>query len=124
VARKVLLIEDCPQSQQTLYETLCQQGYAVSTISDPGAALASVEEWAKQFHLVILEEAMSGRSGMNLLHEVRSKNPHLPVVVVTRDGDWNGYARALSEGAADYIPLPTKRRELLTAVEGALAQAA
>ncbi len=122
--RSVLLVEDCPESQQTLHETLCQQGYTVSTISDLNAALATVEEWAKQFHLVIIEEAIGGRSGMDLLHEARSKCRDLPVVIVTRDGDWNGYARALSEGAVDYIPLPIKRRELLTAVEGALAQAA
>jgi len=119
--RAVLLIEDCPQNQQTLHETLQSNGYSVSTISDPARALSTVEDWAKQYELVIIQEAMSGGSGLNLLREARARRKDLPIVVVTRDGDWNGYARALSEGAVDYFPMPVDRKELLKAVEGALA---
>jgi two-component system response regulator PhoP len=66
---------------------------------------------------------MYGRSGLQLLREARSKRRDLPVVVVTRDGDWNGYAHALDAGASDYIPHPINRRQLVTAVAEALAQA-
>jgi two-component system response regulator FixJ len=119
--RTVLLIEDCPQNQQDLHDALQSSGYSVSTISDPARALSTVEDWAKQYQLVIIQEAMSGRSGLKLLREARARRKDLPVVVVTRDGDWSGYARALSEGALDYFPLPVDRKELLKAVEGALA---
>jgi DNA-binding NtrC family response regulator len=119
--RTVLLIEDCPQNQQNLHDALQSNGYSVTTISDPERALNTVEDWAKQYQLVIIQEAMSGRSGLKLLHEARSHRKDLPVVVITRDGDWNGYARALSEGAVDYFPSPVDRQELLKAVEGALA---
>ena len=121
--RDVLLIEDCPQSQQDLHDALQSNGYSVSTISDPARALSTVEDWAKQYQLVIIQEAMSGRSGLKLLHESRARHKNLPVVVVTRDGDWHGYAKALSEGAVDYFPLPVDRKQLLKAVEGALVQA-
>jgi two-component system response regulator FixJ len=115
------LIEDCPQNQQDLHDALQSSGYAVSTISDPARALSTVEDWAKQYQLVIIQEAMSGRSGLKLLREARARRKDLPIVVVTRDGDWNGYARALSEGALDYFPMPVDRKELLKAVDGALA---
>ena len=118
---EVLVIEDCPQNQQTLHDTLQSSGYSVSTISDAERALSTVEDWAKQYQLVIIQEAMGGRSGLELLREARSRRKDLPVVVITRDGDWNGYARALSEGAVDYFPTPVNREELLRAVEGALA---
>lgn len=117
----VLVIEDCPQNQQSLHDALQASGYAVATISDAERALSTVEDWAKQYHLVIIQEAMSGRSGLELLREARSRRKDLPVVVITRDGDWNGYAQALSEGAVDYFPTPVNREELLRAVEGALA---
>ena len=117
----VLVIEDCPQNQQCLHEALQSSGYSVATISDAERALSTVEDWAKQYQLVIIQEAMSGRSGLELLREARSRRKDLPVVVITRDGDWNGYARALSEGAVDYFPTPVNREELLRAVEGALA---
>jgi len=118
---EVLVIEDCPQNQQSLHDALQAGGYTVATISDAERALCTVEDWAKQYHLVIIQEAMRGRSGLELLHEARSRRKDLPVVVITRDGDWNGYARALSEGAVDYFPTPVNREELLRAVEGALA---
>jgi DNA-binding NtrC family response regulator len=118
--RDVLLIEDCPESQQDLHDVLQSNGYSVATISDPARALRTVEEWAKQYQLVIIQEAMSGHSGLKLLREARTRHKDLPVVVVTRDGDWDGYADALSEGAVDYFPMPVDRKKLLKAVEGAL----
>ncbi|MGD0652605.1 MAG: response regulator [Verrucomicrobiia bacterium] len=119
----ILLIEDSPEAQQQIVDALRPCGYKVSTICDADAAMASVDEWARQFHLVIIEEAMRGRSGLQLLREVRSKRKDLPVVMVTRDGDWYGYARALSEGAQNYITHPIDQREFLMAIEEALAQA-
>jgi len=120
----ILLIEDCPEDQQCLSDTLQAHGYAVSTISDPERAMSKIEDWAGQYHLVIIEEAMAGRSGLTLLREARAKRHDLPVVMVTREGNWNGYASALSDGASDYIPCPIDRQELLSAVKQALSAAA
>jgi len=120
---RILLIEDSPEGQQFVSETLRKQGYAVSTLTDAERALATVAEWAKQFELVIIEEAMQGRSGLKLLREARTRRNDLPVVIVTRDGNWHSYARALDAGACDYIPHPIDQHELVTAVAEALAQA-
>src|SRR5262249_32985610 len=102
----VLLIEDSPKDQQFVQDVLNAQGYSVTTISDPERALSTVEEWARQYNFVIIQEAMRGRSGMDLVHAARVNRKDLPVLVVTRDGDWNGYAQALSEGVVDYFPTP------------------
>jgi len=117
----VLLIEDSPEDQQAVCDTLSAKGYSVTTICDAGRALSTVEDWAKQYNFVIIQEVMHGRSGMDLLHEVRSRRKDLPVLVVTRDGDWNGYARALSEGAVDYFQTPVDHKKLVKTVEKALA---
>jgi CheY-like chemotaxis protein len=119
----VLLIEDCPKDQQDVQDVLQAQGYTVTTISDPERALSTVEEWAKQYNFVIIQEAMRGRRGMELVHAARLSHKDLPMLVVTRDGDWNGYAQALSEGVVDYFPSPIDHKKLVKAVEGALAQA-
>ena len=98
-----------------------REGYSVTTISDPERALNTVEDWAKQYNFVIIQELMHGRSGMELVHEVRIRRKDLPILVVTRDGDWNGYARALSEGAVDYFQSPFDGKKLVKAVEDSLA---
>jgi len=117
----VLLIEDSPEDQQAVCDTLSAKGYSVTTISDADLALSTVEDWAKQYNFVIIQEVMHGRSGMDLLREARSFRKDLPVLVVTRDGDWNGYARALSEGAVDYFQTPVDHKKLVKTVEKALA---
>ena len=116
----VLLIEDSPEDQQAVCDTLSAKGYSVTTISDSERALNTVEDWAKQYNFVIIQEVMHGRSGMELLRELRSCRKDLPVLVVTRDGDWNGYARALSEGAVDYFQSPIDHKKLVKTVENAL----
>jgi CheY-like chemotaxis protein len=116
----VLLIEDSPKDQQIVQDVLHAQGYSVTTISDAERAFSTVEDWAKQYNFVIIQEAMRGRSGMELVHAARLSCKDLPVLVVTRDGDWNGYAQALSEGVVDYFPTPVDRKKLVRAVAGAL----
>jgi DNA-binding NtrC family response regulator len=103
---------------------LSAKGYSVTTISDPERALSTVEDWAKQYNFVIIQEVMRGRSGMELVHEARSRRKDLPILVVTRDGDWNGYARALSEGAVDYFQTPVDGKKLVKTVEDSLASTA
>jgi len=118
----VLLIEDSPADQQAVCDTLSAKGYSVTTISDPDRAWNTVEAWAKQYNLVIIQEVMRGHTGMDLVHEARLCRKDLPVLVVTRDGDWNGYARALSEGVVDYFQTPVDHKTLVSTVEHALAQ--
>ena len=119
----VLLVEDCPKDQQVVQDVLHAQGYSVTTISDPDRAFSTVEDWARQYNFVIIQEAMRGHSGMKLVHAARLSSKDLPLLVVTRDGDWNGYAQALSEGVVDYFPSPLDQKKLVKAVAGALAQA-
>ena len=114
----ILLIEDDPEDQQTVCEALSQHGCQVATITDTAQAMATVKDWARQYQLVIIEEAMQGRSGLKLLREARSKHCDLPVVMISRDAEWDGYARALSEGAIDYFPRPVDRKALLAVVDG------
>lgn len=117
---RVLLVEDSPEDQQVVCDTLSAKGYSVTTISDPERALNTVEDWAKQYNFIIIQEVMHGHSGMELVHEVRSRSKDLPILVVTRDGDWNGYARALSEGAVDYFQTPLDSKKLVKTVEDSL----
>ena len=117
----VLLIEDSPEDQQAVCDSLSAKGYSVTTISDPEQALSTIEDWAKQYNFVIIQEAIHGRSGMDLVRQARSRRKDLPILVVTRDGDWNGYAQALSAGAVDYFQTPLDRKKLVNTVESSLA---
>jgi DNA-binding response OmpR family regulator len=122
MARRILLIEDGPEEQQQLDEALRRLGYEVSIMADADHAMQTVEQWAQQFHLVIIEEAMRGHAGIQLLREARQQQHDLPVVMVTRDGGWDGYASALSAGAKNYLTHPFNTFELLSTVRAALVE--
>jgi FixJ family two-component response regulator len=71
---------------------------------------------------VVLDVRMPGPSGLDLQEALARRDHPLPVVFLTGHGDIPMTVRALKAGAADFLTKPVKRADLLSAVEGALAQ--
>lgn len=118
---RILLIEDSPESCQVVLDTLGKDNCDVATVSDCDEMLEKIEQWPRQFDAVIIEESMQGGKGMSLLHAVRNRTRRLPIVMVTRDGTWEGCARALAEGALNYLQFPLNPNELRRTIHRALA---
>ena len=74
--------------------------------------------------LVILDVMLPGRSGLDLLRELRAGRPRLPVLMLTARGDPVDRIVGLELGADDYLPKPFDPRELAARARAILRRAA
>ncbi len=100
---RILLVEDDPQLFTALAECLIGHGFAVRRTADGREALAALQK--EEFHLVLLDLALPGLSGLELLSWIKTNSPRTEVILFTTDQDTLGGAdQALRLGAYDYLP--------------------
>lgn len=75
-------------------------------------------------HLIITDLLMPEMDGLELLREVRQRQPDIPVVLMTAYGDESTAAEALEAGAASYVPKARQAECLVATVERVLEHAA
>jgi DNA-binding response OmpR family regulator len=66
---------------------------------------------------------MPGISGIELLHEIRSKWPHIAVIMLTGHGTLDSAMKAIKEDAFDYLLKPAQTGDIISAVDRALLAA-
>lgn len=121
MGKHVLLIEDEPNIIEAITFILRQDGWKVSTHSDGARAVSAVETLLPD--LVILDVMLPGRSGFEILQDLRAKNQtqSLPVLLLTAKGQAKDRQLAQSLGASHYMTKPFSNLEMLQVVRGLLA---
>jgi DNA-binding response OmpR family regulator len=118
----ILIADDDTDIRDLVVFKLERSGYAVTAAPDGEAAIALIRE--QPFHLAILDIMMPGRSGLDVLHEIRNDETLKDLLVIlltarSRDLDVDaGY----STGADDYVIKPFSPRELVHRVESLLSR--
>ncbi|TLF50676.1 sigma-54-dependent Fis family transcriptional regulator [Halomonas urmiana] len=105
----VMIIDDEAHLRITAGQTLELAGYAPQAFDSAEAALAAL---TPDFPGVVVSDIrMPGMDGMALLREVRSRDPDLPVILITGHGDISTAVEAMREGAWDFLekPFPGER---------------
>lgn len=69
------------------------------------------------FDAVILDLSMPGRSGIDLLAEIKHRHPKLPVLIMSLHGEEQFAVRALRAGAAGYLTKSAASEQLISAFE-------
>ena len=111
---RVLVIEDDSTLGRGLQEFLVQQGYAVDWLPDGEQVVGAVS--AQSYDLLLLDLNLPGRSGLDVLSELRAAGHHEPVLILTaRDGVEDRVA-GLDAGADDYVTKPFELAELAARV--------
>ena len=112
--RLVLVADDEMINREILREAL-QEDYEVICAEDGEKALAAVRENATQLSLVLLDLMMPGMSGTQVLQEMKndSELANIPVIVLTADQE--SEIECLSLGAADFIPKPYPKKDIIQA---------
>ena len=111
---RVLVIEDDSTLGRGLQEFLVQQGYAVDWLPDGEQVVGAVS--AQSYDLLLLDLNLPGRSGLDVLSELRAAGRHEPVLILTaRDGVEDRVA-GLDAGADDYVTKPFELAELAARV--------
>jgi two-component system NtrC family response regulator len=93
-------------------------GYLVSTVPSGEAALIALNK--QRPSLVLTDLKMPGISGLELLQQIRSQEPDLPVVMMTAFGTIQSAVQAVKAGAYDYLTKPIDQEDLLLVVNRAL----
>jgi two-component system response regulator PilR (NtrC family) len=115
---RILVVDDERSMQEFLEIFLRREGYEVTTVGDVDSALLAIEN--DDIALVITDIQMPGRSGIDLLHEVRDHSPETVVIVITAFGSAETAIAAMKDGAYDYITKPFKVDEIRLIIEKAL----
>ena len=110
----ILVVEDDPDLREALSDTLALSKYRVLTAVDGRHAVEMLEKHA--VGLVISDVQMPHMNGLALLHEIKSRWPHIPVLLMTAYGVISQAVEAMREGAADYLVKPFEVADLLSKV--------
>jgi len=118
---KILIADDHPVVRAGLKELL-SGAFGKLTFTEAKTAqetieMASKEEWS----LVIPDVSMPGRSGIDILSDLKRAQPKLPVLVLSMHPEEQFARRALKAGASAYMTKETVPEELVKAVRKVLA---
>ncbi|MEO9778779.1 MAG: response regulator [Sedimentitalea sp.] len=123
MGRNVLLIEDEPNIIEAIRFLLTRDGWEVDTHSNGADAVEVVQ--AASPDLVILDLMLPGKSGMDILRDLRDipELAGLPVLMLTARGQSRDREMAEKAGVSRFMTKPFSNAEVLTAVRDLLAQA-
>ena len=116
--RRLLIVEDDLALRTGLEDSFRGEGYDVCSAGDGHEARAHLK--AQHFDVVILDLMLPGPGGLEILRELRARDQHTPVLVLTARSDENDKVLGLELGADDYVTKPFGLRELLARVKALL----
>jgi FixJ family two-component response regulator len=120
VAPLVFVVDDDPSVRRSLARLIGSAGYAVEAFASAREFLAR-ERYADPCCLV-LDVRMPGLTGLDLQEALAAAGRRMSIVFVTGHIDVPGSVRAMKHGAVDLLTKPIDAKDLLAAVQGALAR--
>jgi two-component system, NarL family, invasion response regulator UvrY len=113
---RVLLADDHAIIRQGLRKILAEQ-FELLTIGEAANAVEVLSQLdAEAWDLLVLDVSMPGRSGLDVLHDVKVLRPRMPVLVLSLHPEDQLAVRALRAGAAGYLTKDAAPDELVAAV--------
>jgi two-component system nitrogen regulation response regulator GlnG len=103
-ALEVWIVDDDASIRWVLERALKQAGMTPTAFEDADAALAALRRGEPD--VLVTDVRMPGKSGLDLLDEVRARRPKLPVIVMTAHSDLDNAVAAYQGGAFEYLPKP------------------
>src|SRR5712692_9004482 len=116
----ILIIDDEIEIRESLQTLLELEGYEVETAANGEDGLSKLGD--RPFDLVLLDLALPGRSGIDLLPEIRALDAQLPVIIITAYGTVEDAVRAMQGGAGNFLQKPWDNEKLLADVRAAVGR--
>ena len=92
-----------------------EKGYDVHTNNNGEDAIDSVK--AFEFDIIFLDENMPGLSGLQVLEKIKTMQPHIPVVMITKNEEETIMDEALGSKIADYLIKPVNPKQILLTIK-------
>ena len=112
---RVLLVDDHAVVRKGMKAILEDELSAVS-VAEAGSGDEALAALSNSFDVVVLDLSMPGRSGIDLLAEIKTRHPKLPILIVSLHGEEQFAVRALRAGAAGYLTKAAAPEQLVAAV--------
>lgn len=115
---RILLAEDDPLLGDAVYKSTCRVGFAVDWVKTGRDFDSAVTN--HHYDFVILDLGFPDDCGERILQRLRTKNPHVPVIVVTARGSIQDKVALLNMGADDFLVKPFDLEELSARIRALL----
>ncbi len=114
----ILVVDDEIEIREGLEALLTSENFQV-TLADTGAAgLQKLED--NPFDLMLLDVSLPDRNGLELLREIRLRDPQLSIILITAYGSIDMARAAFKGGAQDFITKPWSNDELVAQISVAI----
>lgn len=116
---RLLLVDDDPSVRRSLGETLSDEGFDVRTAESAEQALSGLKDPVPD--VVLTDVRMPGLDGVELLELLRERAPDIDVILMTAYDDMPTVARAMREGAFDFLVKPLELNALRAVLDRVFA---
>lgn len=120
MATDILVIDDEEDIRELVAGILEDEGHGTRTAGDSDSALEAINE--RRPSMVFLDIWLQGSrlDGLELLDEIKSQHPELPVIMISGHGNIETAVSAIKRGAYEYIEKPFKSDRLILLASRAL----
>jgi DNA-binding NtrC family response regulator len=115
----ILIIDDEAAIRESLETLLAIEGYNVETARSGEEGLAMFA--ASPHDLLLLDFALPDRNGLEVLDEIRQRDPGVPVIMITAYGTVENAVKAIQAGATNFIQKPWDNEKLLADVRASIS---
>ena len=119
---KILIVDDDESIRKLMLRILEPEGYPCLSAADAFEASEIIKN--ERIDLIISDITMPGKSGIELLKEIRNDHPNIGTLMVSGQGDQNIANKVISMGAYDYLYKPFQKKQVLVSVSNALRRKA
>lgn len=112
--RRILVVDDDPDSLSIIAEALRWDGYQVQTAISGAEGIDLIQRWNPD--CILLDVNMPGMNGVETLKDLRTKEQYVSVMFISGNTSTEHVIQGLDSGADDYIPKPFDPLELLARV--------
>jgi DNA-binding NtrC family response regulator len=115
-----LIIDDEAGIRESLETLLSLEGYLVETATNGEEGLDQIQQ--NIYDLVLLDLALPGKNGLEILQLIRELQPVLPVIMITAYGKVDNIVDAMRLGAQNFVQKPWDNDKLLADIRSAIGR--
>jgi DNA-binding NtrC family response regulator len=117
---RILVVDDEAAIRESLDVLLLHEGYTTRMAGDGEEGLRILDQ--ESFDLVLLDLALPGQSGLELLPQIKERYPDLPIIMITAYGTVDNVIESIRAGAENFIQKPWDNEKLLADIRSAVAR--
>ena len=104
--KPVWIVDDDRSIRWVLEKTLSREGIAFESYASASEAISRLAAGGEPPQVLVSDIRMPGQSGLELLQEVKTRHPGVPVIIMTAYSDLESAVAAFQGGAFEYLPKP------------------